>query len=93
MPWTLERSNRFKKRYTEKSAEDQQKADEAIRELAACDDPRTLGRAKTGNLAGCYGYDLDFHSRILYTVDSVNKIIHFLRVCSHEEAYEPSWKG
>lgn len=92
MPWTLDRSTRFKRRYGEKSAEDQQKVDEAIRKLVASTDPRTLGSAKSGSLAGCYGHDIDYHSRILYSVDMTNRIIHFLRVCSHEEAYGPSGK-
>lgn len=92
MPWTLNRSSRFKRRYGEKSAEDQQKVDEAIRTLAASDDPRNLGSPKRGSLVGCYGHDIDYHSRILYSVDIANEIIYFLRVCSHEEAYGPQGK-
>lgn len=87
MSWTLDRSGRFKRRYNEKSADDQQKVDEAIRKLTASNDPRNLGTKKHGSLDGCYGHDLDFHSRILYKVDMANRIIYFLRVCSHEEAY------
>lgn len=92
MPWMLDRSNRFKRRYREKSQEDQQKVDEAIRKLAASDDPRNLGTKKYGSLAGCYGHDIDYHSRILYKVDMANRVLYFLRVCSHEEAYGPSGK-
>jgi len=81
------RSNRFKKRYQEKTPEQQAQVDEAIKSLVQCNDPRTLGRSKQGKIKGCYGHDLDFHNRILYSVDPVRREIHFLRVCSHDEVY------
>jgi mRNA-degrading endonuclease RelE of RelBE toxin-antitoxin system len=80
---------RFKKRYKEKSPEQQAIVDEAVRRLVESKDPRNLGQAKSGKIKGCYGHDLDFHSRLLYAVDSVKKEIYFLRVCSHDEVYGP----
>jgi mRNA-degrading endonuclease YafQ of YafQ-DinJ toxin-antitoxin module len=87
MPWTIVRSNRFKKRYQEKTPKQQAQVDEAIKLLVQCNDPRTLGRPKQGKIKGCYGHDLDFHNRILYAVDQVKHEINFLRVCSHDEVY------
>ena len=87
MPWTIVRTNRFKKRYQQKTPEQQTEVDQAIRLLVESRDPRTLGRLKYGKIQGCYGHDLDFHNRILYAVDLTNKEIRFLRVCSHGEVY------
>jgi len=87
MPWTIVRSERFKRRYKEKLPKLQTKVDEAIKLLVASSDPRNLGRPKHGSLEGCYGHDIDFRNRILFAVDFVKNEIYFLRVCSHEEAY------
>lgn len=87
MPWTIVRSDRFKERYKAKTPKQQVQVDDAIKRLVECKDPRTLGRPKQGKIRGCYGHELDFHNRILYTVDSAKKEIHFLRVCSHGEVY------
>lgn len=87
MTWGIIRSNRFKKLYKNKNKKMQEKVDEALRKLVESNDPRTLGRRKYGTLAHCYGHDLDFHNRILYRVDLIENKLHFLRVCSHEEAY------
>lgn len=87
MPWIIVRSSRFKKRYREKSPEQQAEVDGALELLVASKDPRTLGRPKHGKIQGCYGHDLDFHNRILYAVYPSKHEIHFLRVCSHDEVY------
>jgi len=81
---------KFKRRYKEKRSKQRSKVDEAIKLLAECSDPRTLGRPKHGALKGCYGHDLDFRNRLLYKVDFVKNELYFLRVCSHKEVYGSS---
>ena len=87
MTWGIVRTNRFKKRYKQKTPKQQAIVDEAIKQLVNSNDPRTLGRLKSGKIQGCYGHDIDFHNRILYAVDLAGKEIRFLRVCSHDEVY------
>jgi len=87
MSWTIVRSDRFKRRYKEKTPKERAKVDEAIMLLVESSDPRHLGRPKHGSLKGCYGHDIDFRNRILFAVDFVKNELYFLRVCSHEEAY------
>lgn len=87
MPWDIVRTSKFKKRYKDKTSEQQAEVDEAIKSLVLCEDPRRLGRPKEGKIKGCYGHDLSFHNRILYTVDQGKHEIYFLRVCSHDEVY------
>jgi mRNA-degrading endonuclease RelE of RelBE toxin-antitoxin system len=87
MTWEPVRSNRFKRRYHDKSPELRAKVDDAIELLCGSKDPRVHGRRKYGALEGCYGYNLDFRNRVLYALDFVKREIYFLRVCSHEEVY------
>jgi len=90
MPWKVVLTNVFKRRYKKKSADLQNKVDEAIKKLVNSDDPRMLGGKKYGVLKTpnpCYGYELDFRNRLLYAVDMIRKEIHLLRVCSHKEVY------
>jgi hypothetical protein len=87
MTWMIVRSDRFKDRYKQKTPEQQARVDEAMTLLIESKDPRNLGRPKSGKIRGCYGHDLDFHNRILFAVDQAKHEIHFLRVCSHDEAY------
>jgi len=81
------RSNKFKRLYQRKNQKMQAKVDDSIRLLVGSNDPRTLGSRKHGSLEGTYGHDLDFRNRILYKVDMTNRVIFFLRVCSHKETY------
>jgi len=87
MSWDIVRTSRFKQRYKQKTPNQKEQVDEAIRLLVESKDPRNLGGLKHGKIEGCYGHDIDFHNRILYAVELAKKEIHFLRVCSHDEVY------
>ena len=87
MTWMIIRSDRFKDRYKQKTPKQQAQVDEALTLLVQSKDPRILARPKQGKLRGCYGHDIDFHNRILFSLDLAKHEIHFHRVCSHEEVY------
>lgn len=87
MPWTAIRTNKFKHGYKAKTPELQAKVDEAIRLILGSSDPRNLGGRKYGSRDQCYGHDLDYSHRLLFSVDMAKKEIYFLRVCSHKEVY------
>ncbi len=56
-------------------------------ELKESEDPRKLGEAKTGQLAGYFGYPLGYNVRILYKVDFEAKTIVFYSVGPHDTVY------
>ncbi len=57
--------------------------DEAIREIVNTVDPAGVGRPKYGKWKGVHSYDIGRAIRILYSVDSENNLVIFLRCGPH----------
>jgi mRNA-degrading endonuclease RelE of RelBE toxin-antitoxin system len=78
-------TNTFKRGYKSLSAEFKQRVDDAIKLMAATEDPRILGLRKKGQLANLFAYEIGQHIRILFSVEGERVILH--RVGSHAEVY------
>ncbi len=83
MPWTPAYAPTFKRDYKNLSQENQQRVDEAIVEIVNVVDPARVGRPKYGKWKGMYGYDIGRAIRILYSVESEDNLVIFLRCGSH----------
>lgn len=66
-----------------------ERADEAIYALMHSERPEQKGIIKKGCRKGCFAWELGRSCRILYRPNHVQRIIDFLRVCSHKEVYGP----
>jgi len=58
LPWAPAYTTTFRRDYKNLSQADQQRVNQAIREILNSDEPRSLGRPKPGKWKGAYGYDI-----------------------------------
>lgn len=83
--WNIDQeSNQFKRDYKHLSSELQKKMTDAIRDLAASQDPRKLGEHKTGPLSCLHAYEIGRQYRMLYDVMNEEHVIVLLRVGPHK---------
>lgn len=83
MPWAPAYTPTFRRGYKNLGHQDQQRVNEAIKDVLDSDNPVTLGRPKYGKWKGVYGYDVRRATRVLYSVDSRERIMVFLRCGPH----------
>jgi addiction module RelE/StbE family toxin len=83
LPWSPAYAPTFRRDYKNLGNQDQQKLNEAIRDILDSDNPMALGRPKYGKWKGAYGYDVGRAIRVLYSVDPHEKIVVFLRCGPH----------
>lgn len=83
MPWIPEYTPTFRRDYKNLSVQNQQRVNEAVKEILNSEDPRKLGRPKYGKWKGAYGYDIGRAIRILYSVELQKKLVTFLRCGPH----------
>jgi addiction module RelE/StbE family toxin len=83
LPWAPAYTSTFRRDYKNLGQSDQQRVNEAIRDILNSDEPRSLGRSKFGKWKGAYGYDVGRAIRILYSVEPRESIVTFLRCGPH----------
>ena len=84
MPWAPVYTPTFRRDYKNLGSHDQQRVNEAIRDITNADDPASLGRPKHGKWRGAYGYDIGRAIRVLYAVDTGERVVTFLRCGPHQ---------
>ena len=70
MPWAPAYTPTFRRNYKNLGTQDQQRVNDAIRDITNADDPANLGKSKHGKWKGAYGYDIGRAIRVLYAVDT-----------------------
>jgi addiction module RelE/StbE family toxin len=83
LPWAPAYTPTFRRDYKNLGHADQQRVNEAIREILNSDEPRSLGRPKLGKWKGAYGYDVGRAIRVLYSVEPNERFVTFLRCGPH----------
>jgi len=83
LPWSPAYTPTFRRDYKNLGHQDQQRVNQAIKEILDSDDPSGLGRLKYGKWKGASGYDIGRAIRILYSVDALEKTVVFLRCGPH----------
>jgi addiction module RelE/StbE family toxin len=83
LPWVPAYTPTFRRDYKNLGAQDRQRVNEAIKDIVDSDNPLSLGRRKHGKWKGAYGYDIGRAIRVLYSVDSREKVVVFLRCGPH----------
>ncbi len=83
--WTPERTKKFIRQYKLLHSDLQKKINLAITELVKSENPTKLGDYKPSIKA--YAYVLDKSNRIPYNVSFNEKVIEFIRVGNHKQAY------
>ncbi len=84
MPWLPAYTPTFRKDYRNLGQQNQQRVNEAIKEILASDDPRQVGRPKLGKWKGACGYDVGRGLRVLYSVEPKGSLVIFLRCGPHK---------
>ena len=86
MAWDIETTNRFDKGYKRAASSGlRDRLDNVIAEIRSSEDPRKLGRFKTGQFRGCYSYEFGQSCRLIYSILFESQIINLIRVCDHKE--------
>jgi addiction module RelE/StbE family toxin len=83
LPWVPAYTPTFRRDYKNLGHLDQQRVNEAIKTILDSDNPTALGRPKYGEWKGAYGYDIGRSIRVLYSVESRERIVVFLRCGPH----------
>lgn len=83
MPWSPAYTPTFRRDYKNLSQQNQERINDAIREILDAGDPRALGTPKFGKWKGAYGYEVGRAIRVLYSVDSKERLVVFLRCGPH----------
>ena len=87
--WRSRKSNRFQSKYVRLGNRMATRVDSTIALLLSSERPELQGEPKDASRNGYYTYEFGRGCRLLYRPDYVQKIIDFVRVCSHKEVYEP----
>lgn len=87
--WRPKSSNRFKHGYSRLSDEMAKRVQEAIRIILSSPNPERLGVPKKKKWKSYFAWELGRSCRILYKPNYNERIIEFIRVCSHKEVYGP----
>ena len=83
--WIPERTNQFKKQFKNLNPQLQTKIQDAVTTLCGSEDPTLLGVYKKHMKV--YAYEIGSNYRIIYDVNFTEKIIVFIRVGDHKNAY------
>jgi mRNA-degrading endonuclease RelE of RelBE toxin-antitoxin system len=83
LPWAPAYTPTFRRDYKNLGQADQQRVNQAIKDILNSEDPKSLGRPKLGKWKGAYGYDVGRAIRVLYSLESREGVVTFLRCGPH----------